>query len=126
MDILVTHTKGGLVSKAPNVVVCVGSNNSICSLLKKLFGVAFTKTVINNVTVIVIVVESNLIISTKILNEPTGVPRFWNREDHSRLPQYVAVSGVLNGTYIFIRHAESAKNIADASVAIEDPPITLL
>jgi hypothetical protein len=108
----------------PTVVFCVGSNNSICSLLKKLFGDAFTKTVINNVTVIVIVVEGNLITSTRILNEPTAVPRFWNRDDHAKLPQYIAVSGVKNGTYIFCRHAESAKNIADSSVAIEDPHIT--
>ena len=124
-SICVYYTKGGFVpKKLPKVVLCVGSNNSICSLLKKLYGDAFTKTVINNVTVIVIVVEGNLITSSHILNEPTGVSRFWNRNDHANLQQYVEVRGVSNGTYIFCRHAESAKNIADASVAIEDPHIT--
>jgi bisphosphoglycerate-dependent phosphoglycerate mutase len=34
------------------------------------------------------------------------------------------VSGVANGTYIFCQHAESAKNIVDSSVVMEDPPIT--
>lgn len=113
----------------PKVVVSIVCNNSLCSLLKKLYGNAFTKMAIKNLTIIVFVVEDNLIISTQflstqILNEASEDPVFWNSKDHAELPRNITVSGVANGTYIFCQHAESAKNIVDSSVVMEDPPIT--
>jgi hypothetical protein len=108
----------------PKVVVSIVCNNSLCSLLKKLYGDAFTKMAIKNLTIIVFVVEDNLIASTQILNEATEDSDFWNSKDHAELPRYITVSGVANGTYIFCQHAESAKNITDSSVVMEDPPIT--
>jgi bisphosphoglycerate-dependent phosphoglycerate mutase len=80
--------------------------------------------VIKNLTIIVFVVEDNLITSTQILNEATEDSDFWNSKDHAELPPNITVSGVANGTYIFCHHAESAKNITDSSVVMEDPPIT--
>jgi hypothetical protein len=112
------------VDYKPKVILSVVCCNSICSLLKKLYGDAFTKTLIRNLTIIVIVVEDNLITSTQILNEPTEDLHFWSSKDHAELPRYITVSGVANGTYIFCHHAESVKNITDSSVVMEDPPIT--
>jgi hypothetical protein len=106
------------------VILSVVCRNSLCSLLKNLYGDAFTKTRIRELTVIVIVVEANLIISTQILNEATEDSNFWSSKDHAALPRYIEVRGVANGTYIFCLHAESAKNIGDSSVVMEDPPIT--
>ncbi len=106
------------------MILSVVCRNSLCSLLKNLYGDAFTKTRIRELTVIVIVVEANLIISTQILNEATEDSNFWSSKDHAALPRYIEVRGVANGTYIFCLHAESAKNIGDSSVVMEDPPIT--
>ena len=122
-NFLVSYTKGGFVL-TQHVVVCCGSNNSFCTLLKNLFGAAFTKTVIDNTTIIVITIRGNNIVSSEILNDVTSVPRFWNKEDHAKLPRNVQVSGVADGVYVFLRHPESAKNVAHSSVAILDPKIT--
>ena len=117
------YRTGGVIYH-PKVVVSVVCNNSICSLLKKLYGDTFTKMAIKNITIIVFVVENNLILSTQMLNEATEDSDFWNSKDHAELPRYITVSGVANGTYIFCHHAESAKNIVDSTFVIEDPPIT--
>ena len=112
----------------PKVVVSIVCNNSLCSLLKKLYGDAFTKMAIKNLTIIVFVVEDNSITSTQFLSTPilneAEDSNFWNCKDHAELPRNITVSGVANGTYIFCQHAESAKNIVDSSVVLEDPPIT--
>ena len=108
----------------PKVVVNIVCCNSLCSLLKKLYCDAFTKMAIKNLTIIVFVVENNLILSTQMLNEAAEDSDFWNSKDHAELPHNITVSGVANGTYIFCQHAESAKNIVDSSVVMEDPPIT--
>jgi hypothetical protein len=108
----------------PKVVVNIVCCNSLCSLLKKLYCDAFTKMAIKNLTIIVFVVENNLILSTQMLNEAAEDSDFWNSKDHAELPHNITVSGVANGTYIFCQHAESAKNIVDSSVVMEDPSIT--